>query len=263
MKRAVSFSKFHGTGNDFIMVDDLLMAFPASEDYVSSLCNRRTGIGADGLILIRPAVGFDFQMVYFNSDGREGSMCGNGGRCAAAFALLLGLAGKQMRFLGVDGPHEATVSDDGSVRLRMNDVTGIDKRGDHLFVDTGSPHVVQPIEQLSLVNVLERGAAIRNAAIHAPGGTNVNFVSVKGDELHVRTFERGVEDETLSCGTGVTAAALVAHASDWISSDMRTVEVFTPGGRLRVDFKPDGKGGYGDIWLEGPAVHVFDGITAY
>ncbi|MFM9052322.1 MAG: diaminopimelate epimerase [Bacteroidota bacterium] len=259
MSSHFSFSKYHGTGNDFIMIDDRTCSFNLSTTRIHALCNRRFGIGADGLILIRPSDKADFQMVYFNADGGEGSMCGNGARCASAFAYRIGLGQKEIVFEGVDGMHTATLLGNDIVKLRMNDVKEFKQRIGFSFVDTGSPHLVIPASDLESVDVNQVGKKYRHDVEFAPGGTNVNFIEFKDEGLFVRTFERGVEGETLSCGTGVTAVALVAHRNGWVASDADFVDIRTRGGDLKVFFKPDPTGGYRDIFLQGPAVHVFDG----
>ncbi len=261
------FWKYHGTGNDFVMVDDRAHAFDvADHGRIAYLCHRRFGIGADGLILLRRAEGYDFEMVYFNADGRPSTMCGNGGRCTVAFAKYLGIIAEETRFLAVDGPHDARVEPDGTVRLRMIDVgparpAGVGE-GD-VFLHTGSPHHVHfldPAEGPALAgfDVYGAGHDIRYDPAYDPAGVNVNFVEIPADPAHpwpVRTYERGVEDETLSCGTGVTAVALAASRRGAASP----VRLQTPGGLLEVSFSPRPDGGFANVWLSGPAVRVFGG----
>ncbi len=212
----MDFLKYQGTGNDFVMIDDRSRSFPAdNQALIEQLCHRRFGIGADGLILLQNDDGYDFRMVYFNADGAEGSMCGNGGRCIVRFAHDLGLFTDRTRFRAVDGEHLAEVRGD-EIFLKMSDVSGIEDRGGVSFLHTGSPHVVQFVTDLDdadVVNVVADGRTLRYDSRFAPGGTNVNYVQVvDGNTLYVRTYERGVEDETFSCGTGVTAVALAAYA---------------------------------------------------
>ena len=265
----MDFHKYHGTGNDFVMVDDRAHAFDATDQArIAHLCHRRFGIGADGLILLRNKPDFDFEMVYFNADGRPSSMCGNGGRCTVAFARFLGLINDQAHFLAVDGPHEARVEADGTVRLKMMDVAAPQPaevgEGD-VFLHTGSPHHIHfldPAESPSLAdfNVFATGHDIRYHQAYDPTGTNVNFVEIPADPAQpwpVRTYERGVEDETLSCGTGVTAVALAASRRGAVSP----VRLRTPGGELEVAFRPRPDGGFADVWLSGPAVRVFEGTV--
>ncbi|GAB3234228.1 diaminopimelate epimerase [Hymenobacter seoulensis] len=258
----LSFFKYQGTGNDFVMVDDRAMQFDENNhQLVRFLCDRRRGIGADGLILLRPHGQYDFEMVYFNADGYLGSMCGNGGRCTVAFAKQLGVIEDTTHFLAADGPHEGRVDADGTVHLRMQDVIGqqeVDEYG--IFLDTGSPHLVrfQPPSTLAELNVFTEGRSIRYNERFREKGTNINFVeapAVPGQPWQVRTYERGVEDETLSCGTGVTAVALAASRRGATSP----VHLRTPGGDLHVAFdaKPDGS--FTNVFLSGPATRVFQG----
>ena len=256
------FTKYQGTGNDFVLIDDRNNTFPThNQALVAQLCHRRFGIGADGLILLQSHADYDFRMVYFNADGAEGSMCGNGGRCIVRFAHELGLFKTRTRFLAVDGEHLAEIDGD-EVRLKMSNVptpsnASVTEPGTSLFLDTGSPHVIQFVERLASYDVVSEGRLLRNDAAFSPGGTNVNFTELlTGDSLFVRTYERGVEDETYSCGTGVTAAALMAHRQHGLSSP---VAIRTPGGNLRVTFTPDADGSFTDIYLIGPAQRVFSG----
>lgn len=262
MTTTLTFHKYQGTGNDFVLLDDRQHQFDETNHrLVRHLCDRRRGIGADGLILLRHRAGYDFEMVYFNADGHLGSMCGNGSRCIVAFAHHLGLIQAAARFLAADGVHEAHLDADGTVHLRMQDVLGqqeIDEMG--IFVDTGSPHLVQflPPSTLAELNVFAEGRAIRNNEKFREKGTNVNFVespAVAGQPWQVRTYERGVEDETLSCGTGVTAVALAASRRGATSP----VQLRTPGGDLQVAFESRPDGSFTQIYLSGPAIRVFGG----
>jgi diaminopimelate epimerase len=255
----VTFYKYQGTGNDFVMIDDRSGAFPASQELIAFLCHRRFGIGADGLILLQNADGFDFRMVYYNADGGEGSMCGNGGRCVVKFAYDLGLFTSSTSFIAVDGPHEATV-DGEVVRLRMSPVAAVEGNGEYDFMNTGSPHYVTYVDDIKEADVVRIGKDVRYGPIYGPvGGTNVNFVEVVNDNhLSVRTYERGVEDETYSCGTGVTACALSAHIREGWNSP---ILVDTLGGKLEVDFHETSEGSFDDIYLIGPAVRVFEGTV--
>jgi len=265
----MTFHKYHGTGNDFVLIDDRAQAFDATDHArIAHLCHRRFGIGADGLILLRHRAGFDFEMVYFNADGRPSSMCGNGGRCTVAFARWLGLVDATAHFLAVDGPHDARVDADGTVRLRMSDVAAPQAAAvgqDDVFLHTGSPHHVHfldPAEhpRLAAFDVVAAGRGIRHDPAYGPAGTNVNFVEVPADPAQpwpVRTYERGVEDETYSCGTGVTAVALAASRRGAASP----VRLRTPGGELEVAFEHRPGGGFANVWLSGPAVRVFGGAV--
>ncbi|MCC2548365.1 diaminopimelate epimerase [Hymenobacter sp. BT175] len=256
------FHKYQGTGNDFVMVDDRAGQFDeTNQALVSHLCHRRLGIGADGLILLRTHPAYDFEMVYFNADGRLGSMCGNGGRCTVAFARDLGVIQARAHFLAADGPHEATVDADGTVHLRMMDVAGTQDLADTgVFLNTGSPHLVRflPADALAGLNVFAEGRAIRYSETFREQGTNVNFVEAPAgadQPWQVRTYERGVEDETLSCGTGVTAVALAASRHGAGSP----VRLQTPGGLLQVSFEARPDGSFSEVHLSGPALRVFEG----
>jgi len=254
----IEFSKYHGTGNDFIMIDDRTLTFPSdNRDLIRQICHRRFGIGGDGLILVRDHGTLDFRMVYFNADGNEGSMCGNGGRCAAAFAYHLGMAGEQTVFEAIDGIHEADLVDSENIRIKLQDVRELKKRKDYFLVDTGSPHYVKFVQDLDKFDMVKAGREIRYDREFKKDGINVNFVELRAGELWVRTYERGVEDETLSCGTGVVAAAICSSVRQ--SKDNLSVRVRTAGGCLQVAFNKVESGKYSDIYLEGPATYVFKG----
>ena len=250
------FWKYQGTGNDFILVDNRKLDFPKGHiDFIHQLCDRRLGIGADGLILLENDDATDFRMVYFNSDGNESSMCGNGGRCIVAFARELGIIENEAIFTAVDGLHKARVIGQ-QIELEMIDVAAIDDIRNHSFLNTGSPHHVQLVENLSTLDVKKEGAKIRYG-IYGESGSNVNFVEQESDDIFkVRTYERGVEDETLSCGTGVTAVAIAMYHSG--RTNAHTVTVKTLGGDLKVQFTESGKV-FSNIRLSGPATKVFEG----
>lgn len=251
----ISFYKYQGTGNDFVMIDDRDQKFDGSDlNLVSKLCDRKFGVGADGLILIRNHVKYDFEMIYFNADGSQ-SMCGNGARCAVAFSAFLGILDEKTNFLAIDGAHEAILKD-GLVHLLMGDVAGVDEKGSDSFVNTGSPHHVRFVEDVQNYPIFTEGKKVRYDQMYAPAGTNVNFVQKLGEnEIFVRTYERGVEDETLSCGTGVTAAA-IAFGKNLPSA---TIKIKTLGGQLSVKFKASENGAFREVWLIGPAKQVFAG----
>ena len=255
----LTFYKYQGTGNDFVMVDNRNLKISKNDTkLINRLCDRKFGIGADGLILLENSEDYedDFKMVYFNGDGNESSMCGNGGRCLVAFANFLGIINDSARFTAIDGIHEATI-DNGIVSLKMQDVSDISINEDFSFLNTGSPHHIIFSEEIELKNIKQEGAEIRYSEMYGEAGTNVNFVEgVSENTFSVRTYERGVEDETLSCGTGVTAVALAAYESGKTSSEI--VNLKTPGGELSVTFKKANKG-FSDIWLSGPAMQVFKG----
>jgi diaminopimelate epimerase len=255
---AQQFYKYQGTGNDFIMIDDRSESFDENNQVlIEKLCDRRFGIGADGLILLRNAEGYDFRMVYFNADGREGSMCGNGGRCIVRFAHDLCVVGEEMNFIAYDGAHEAVVDKD-VIHLQMRDVSDVETFEGGYFMNTGSPHHVELIQNgLEGKDVKMDGAAVRNSEKYAPAGTNVNFIQhLEENDFFVRTFERGVEDETYACGTGVTACAIGAVLHGVASPGKIDVKVL--GGRLSVTFDQDGST-FKNVFLIGPAVKVFEG----
>lgn len=256
----IEFYKYQGTGNDFVLIDNRSMALPnADQPLVARLCDRKFGIGADGLMLLQNKAGYDFEMVYFNADGNPSSMCGNGGRCITAFAQKLGVIEADATFLAVDGPHEASVQGD-IVRLKMQDVSSIEQLDNGWFLDTGSPHVVQFVDAVSELDVVQEGRAIRNNDRFQAEGTNVNFVEAAPNNIKVRTYERGVEDETLSCGTGVTACVLASFLAG-INNEANHCLIETPGGQLTVSFEQHEEG-FRNIWLEGPATFVFHGSIA-
>lgn len=251
------FYKYQGAGNDFVMIDDRKRTFPVDEESVKRICDRHFGIGADGLILLHDDAGLDFQMVYFNSDGHESSMCGNGGRCVVQFAKKLGLIGSETRFNAVDGIHEAII-EDKMVHLKMSNVSEVQTPNDCIFLNTGSPHHIEFVQDVDQVDVNGRGAAIRYGSPYFEDGTNVNFVEITGkDSLKIRTYERGVEAETLACGTGVTAAAIAAFETGKLNSNEINVKAL--GGDLLVKFERNSSGGYENVWLTGPAEFVFEG----
>ena len=251
------FSKYQGTGNDFIILDNRDNRYKLKREQIKLLCDRRFGIGADGLMLLNKADGYDFSMIYYNADGNEGSMCGNGGRCLVSFANHSGIHKNSYHFIATDGPHEAEMDLDGLVRLRMKDVDSVKQVNDHFELDTGSPHYVKFINDVKTYEVMKEGRAIRSSKEFLERGINVNFVqNVNGHTIFVRTYERGVEAETLSCGTGVTASALMAAHND---TGFNQVDVVTLGGKLSVEFDRTGDNEFHNIWLVGPATFVFSG----
>ena len=251
------FYKYQGTGNDFIMIDNRNLSFQKTNTYlINKLCDRRFGIGADGLILLEPSEKSDFKMAYFNAAGNEGSMCGNGGRCIVAFAKQLDLIKNETTFDAVDGLHYATI-ENGIVSLKMIDVKSIELSNTHSFLNTGSPHHINFSENIDTINVKELGAKIRYGAPYFKEGTNVNFAEKTSDNsFKVRTYERGVEDETLACGTGVTAVAIAAHKSNLTNNNSIKIKVL--GGDLEVSFNKENDT-YKNVFLKGPAQFVFEG----
>lgn len=255
------FYKYQGTGNDFIIADNRSKQYnDLSNDQVRRLCDRRFGIGADGLMLLNEKEGYDFEMKYFNADGREGTMCGNGGRCMVKFAYHLGIHRDIYHFMAVDGEHKAEIDTDGIVSLKMKDVDTIRKFHSDLILNTGSPHYIKMVPDVMNIDVYKKGSEIRHSKEFEEEGINVNFVEQTDldDKIIVRTYERGVEDETYSCGTGVTAAALVCYHNE---NGFNDVEVKTLGGTLSVEYDRMEDGVYRNIWLCGPAERVFAGTA--
>ena len=251
----IEFYKYQGTGNDFIMIDDRENKFDIVDDaLITALCERRMGIGADGLILLREHDTLDFEMIYFNSDGNQSSMCGNGGRCIVAFAHMLEMIDTETTFMAIDGEHKGEIMEDG-ISLKMQDVSKIEGVGDGLVMDTGSPHYIEMVDNLDNLDVNKQGRRIRNSAPFKKEGINVNFV-LDAAELQVRSYERGVEAETLSCGTGVVATALAMHYANCIEDNL--ISVNTKGGELTVSFE-EFNGTYRNIWLSGEASMVYVG----
>ncbi|MBL7828938.1 MAG: diaminopimelate epimerase [Saprospiraceae bacterium] len=267
----MKFYKYQGAGNDFIMVDQRTQQWLTRADTtkIEKLCDRRFGIGADGLILLQSLPGYDFEMVYFNSDGRESTMCGNGGRCIAAFAHDLGMDGNHFKFMAIDGAHEAAVDMHGTrseawVELKMSDVKGVEVYGDAYVLNTGSPHFVRFVTEIDQLDMVAEGRAVRYNHRFAGEGINVNMVapfltSSKEPALKIRTYERGVENETLACGTGVTAAAIASYFEQSLKWGKHEIAVEARGGNLSVRFQAHPDNSFTDVWLSGPAAFVFEG----
>ncbi len=251
----LNFSKYHGTGNDFILIDDMGEQQQLREEQIKFLCHRRFGIGADGLILLRPSAEAHFKMVYYNSDGRLSTMCGNGGRCLAHFAWQGGHAEQQMRFEAIDGLHRAELLPSGEVKLQMGDAPAPQPHGNDWTVDTGSPHFLRFCPEDPGPDFITLAQSIRQAPPFAAEGINVNFLWFDEQSWQMRTFERGVESETYSCGTGATAAALLLNQHQGLASP---VKLGTPGGELQVEFERT-DGGYQQVFLLGPAQAVYRG----
>ncbi|MEO6168789.1 MAG: diaminopimelate epimerase [Chitinophagales bacterium] len=254
-----SFGKYHGSGNDFIMVDNRVRNFPKDQKLIENCCHRRYGIGADGLILIEDHPDFDFEMLYYNADGRLGSMCGNGGRCAVIFAKKLGLISHSITFLAFDGIHSATLIGEEQVKISMAPVVKVDKSGNDYILDTGSPHFVRFTDSVKELDVVQEGRKIRYGDTYREKGINVNFVSIAENSSEMRTYERGVEDETLSCGTGTVAAAIASSLKLNREEIDQEYPVTAAGGNLKVYFKKVSQNHFTSIFLEGPVNHVFDG----
>jgi diaminopimelate epimerase len=255
--RLLKFYKYQGTGNDFVMIDNREQIFDTENHaLITRLCDRKFGIGADGLILLNLHPAYDFEMVYYNADASL-SMCGNGSRCAVHLARHLGMIQKQTTFIAADGVHKASI-EDGLIYVKMNDVTGIESVENGYFLNTGTRHYVREVEKLSEFDVFNEGRKIRYDDAFQPEGTNANFIEFDGNEVSMRIYEKGVENETLSSGTGVTAVALVAASLKNLQSP---VKVKTRGGELQISFEQIGKDKFRNIYMAGPAVMVFEGTV--
>jgi diaminopimelate epimerase len=255
----ITFYKYQGTGNDFIIFDNRIGQISLNNKQVKTLCDRKFGIGADGLILLCNKEGYDFDMLYYNADGNVSSMCGNGGRCMVKFAHDIGIHKNTYHFLAVDGDHEAEITTENSIRLKMQDVQQVKHHFSHAILNTGSPHYVKFCTDVRKMNVNEEGKEIRYDDEFTGEGINVNFVENTGSySIYVRTYERGVEGETLSCGTGVTAAALMSAHNE---HGFNEVEVLTNGGKLSVEFNKINEQNFNEIYLCGPAMFVFKGVV--
>ena len=252
-----TFYKYQGTGNDFIMIDNRQLIFSKNDTkLIEKLCDRRFGIGGDGLILLENDETTNFKMVYYNSDGNQSTMCGNGGRCLVAFAKKLNIIENHATFMAVDGLHHATIDENDRVSLQMIDVSEIKIHSNYTFLNTGSPHHVLQAQNLENLEVKNEGSKIRYSDLYGQTGSNVNFVNqISENEFSIRTYERGVEDETLSCGTGATAVAIAMHATKMTNSN--NIQINVQGGKLEVSF--DLKNGvYKNVFLKGPAIFVFE-----
>lgn len=256
----IKFYKYQGTGNDFVMIDNRLDTFPKNDvRLIERLCHRRFGIGADGLILLENHLDTDFKMVYYNSDGNQSTMCGNGGRCLVAFAKKLDIISNATTFMAIDGLHHAWVNADELVSLQMIDVNEISIENDYSYLNTGSPHHVQIVDDLVNYDVKEKGSTIRYGNLYGKEGSNVNFVKkVNDNTFALRTYERGVEDETLACGTGATAVAIAMHVTAQTADNTITIDV--EGGELVVSFEAKNNK-YSNVVLTGPAEFVFEGTV--
>jgi diaminopimelate epimerase len=254
----MQFYKYQGTGNDFIMIDNRQNLFPKNNTkLVAQLCDRRFGIGADGLILLENEENIDFKMIYYNSDGNQSSMCGNGGRCIVAFAKQLNIIKDQATFNAVDGLHYATINEEGIVSLQMSDVKNINVTPQYCFLNTGSPHHIEQVDDLQNYDVKTNGAKIRYSDLYGKAGSNVNFVKqISENHFALRTYERGVEDETLSCGTGATAVAIAMNVMGKTQSNI--IDLTVQGGTLKVSFEKENQN-YKNVYLIGSATFVFKG----
>lgn len=240
------------------MIDNRSNFFPKDNiKLIEKLCDRRFGIGADGLILLENDSQTDFKMVYYNSDGNQSSMCGNGGRCLVAFAKSLEVIDNKTTFIATDGLHHATILDNGIVSLQMKDLNQVKTENDYIFLNTGSPHHVQLVENLENYDVKTNGSQLRYSNLYGKEGSNINFVNqISENHFALRTYERGVEDETLSCGTGATATAIAMHATG--KTNANEIDLNVQGGNLKVTFDKT-ENGYENVFLIGPASFVFEG----
>ncbi|MFY8129004.1 MAG: diaminopimelate epimerase [Chitinophagaceae bacterium] len=251
------FYKYQGCGNDFVIFDNRENQITLSQKQIASICHRNFGVGADGLMLLQNKEGYDFEMIYYNSDGNPSSMCGNGGRCLTQFAKDMGIVQDKYKFIASDGEHDAFIAETGWVHLKMKNVEHVINNNGDYIINTGSPHYVKITTNVKQLDVFTNGKAIRNSEAHKKEGINVNFVEITDeDNIFVRTYERGVENETLSCGTGVTASALACYHNE---NGFNRVEVETLGGKLAVEFDKIDENSFTNIWLCGPATFVFKG----
>lgn len=258
-KTMIPFVKYHGAGNDFAIFNgfELGANFTLAQEQIIKICDRRFGIGADGVLLLQAHPEYDFRMIYFNADGSRGSFCGNGGRCIVAYAYHLDLIGNKTRFIADDGIHEAAVIQKNWVELKMNDVAEVKEVLQGHYLHTGTEHYVEIVDDVAAIDVPKRGKNLRQHDIFNPNGTNVNFISINKNELNIRTYEKGVEAETLACGTGAMAAAIVLVQKENKLGSSR-IAVHAKGGELEIRLHYDGKK-FTDVWLCGGAEFVFEG----
>ena len=258
----LEFSKFHGAGNDFVMINAIKSPVSLTDEEVKAICDRRIGVGADGLIMVLPSEKYDFSMKYYNCDGHESTFCGNGGRCIAAFASEQGLCPQHLEYEAVDGPHKALLTKNSDneymVSITMRDIGIWQIDENRLLINTGSPHYVTRVKNLKDFDVRIHGAEIRNDKAVSKDGVNVDFMELIDNQYHIRTFERGVEDETLACGTGVTASAIAAAL--WYGGN--NINIRTTLATLNVRFEIT-ENAIKNIILSGPVTHVFDGFYIF
>jgi diaminopimelate epimerase len=252
----LQFYKYQGTGNDFVILDNREGNIHLTKEQVAFLCDRHFGIGSDGLMLLNKHENYDFEMEYYNADGALGTMCGNGGRCLTKFAFDKGIQASTYNFIASDGEHQAVIDENGWIHLKMIDVQEISIVQEATILNTGSPHYIKPVSDLSNYDVFTEGKKIRYNETYNKVGINVNFVEWNENELFVRTYERGVENETFSCGTGVTAAALAMSAETFGHQETK---IRTLGGSLLIKFNKVDAQHFNNVWLCGPASFVYEG----
>lgn len=255
MKHTLEFYKYQGAGNDFILIDNREGSVHLTQGDIAKLCDRHRGIGSDGLMLLGSDEGYDFRMTFYNPDGSEASMCGNGARCITLFAHHLGVGGESKRFIASDTEHVAKIIGDSSVSVKLIDIQKLKRESDtRVFMNSGVPHLVILVSDIDEVDIKAEGSRWRYSEEYKnEGGTNVNFIDVKSGSLRLRTYERGVEGETLACGTGATASVVAAHVLGLVKENSN--KIIAKGGELTVSFSRD----YTDVWLEGEALKVFEG----
>ena len=256
------FDKYHGLGNDFVIIDGRSLNFQQlNQNQIKKICNRNFGVGADGLILIKDHLKLDFEMIYYNSDGLLSSMCGNGARCSVAFAYEKNICSEKMVFMAYDGPHKGFILADSNIKLSFNDISNIKENEYGIYIDSGSPHLLIFDKNIEELNFKELGSSIRHSKKFLKEGVNVNFIEhINKNRFKLRTYERGVEDETLSCGSGAVAAAISAHYKG-LAKNYSEILIQTLGGALKVDFKCE-KEKYFKTYLSGKTQKVFSGIIS-
>lgn len=255
----ISFTKYQGTGNDFVIIDGIKEKIELTNEQIAQLCDRKFGVGADGLMILAPSESSDFKMIYYNSDGNQSTMCGNGGRCICSFAKEKGYIENSTSFEAIDGLHRANILEDGIVELEMIDVSAVECADPVYILDTGSPHYIK-FNANGNLDIVEFGQGVRYNERFKAEGINVNLVKQEQGGISIKTYERGVEDETLSCGTGVTAAAIASAIKSDLQGDQR-IDVKAEGGELYVKLSRKGATDFDNIWLCGPAKKVFEGQT--
>ena len=255
----IKFLKYHGAGNDFILIDNRFQKYSLKNYQIKFLCHRKYGIGSDGLIFLNHSDDFDFEMIYHNSDGNQSSMCGNGGRCIVGFAKHLNIIDSKAKFLAIDGIHEARIHKSSRISLSMSNINSIKNNNKFVFIDSGSPHHIIQVNDIDKIDVFKMGLKVRSLKKYQPKGVNVNFIEkVSSNIFKIRTYERGVENETLACGTGAVASAIAMHYNG--ETKQNKILIKTLGGDLGIKFEYDSnKSSYHRIFLEGDINLVYEG----